>query len=771
MNLYPLIPKAAKVGLMPLDEAELQLLKNAEISKNGSFDVPLLNNAVLDFETSAAANIWVYNNTDDLRNDDLDGFYLSDDDCKKVMKEQAVVRYSIGAKLRAKAGGSIKEILGFEIGANRELDVSMYRLHDLSTKTSEAVYQDLLDFKSLLNDSAKAEFWDGFLPNEACSYALKGQVSGKIDVDVVQLLSTVLAPVFTLTKSGTQLPVSIDPSISVSFSFKREDNFECLVRKVEDKVFALKLGKAKSSSKELGINAGVSIESLDVEKEKIIQIIDKYYENYLGKPTGELDELIAQTDDYLSDETIATIIEKIDFVGDTYEELKAHYNEYKDKIADVKEKVIALLSAKVEIGLEYEYRKTMTTGVLLEATVQQDFLMANFGDVVKLKVASLLVHHRDADDAPFKVNNYFSEKGLEFSRRFALGLSIGNWTLSSYTQKELEVEEKEIGVNGKKAISISSLKEKGAFVFAEQSKIAISLDAETKHPAQELHYDDLDYTLTLIAGKEDGKIKGRIKERKNKKKGDVKDLNAFIQLAVVWGALADLSHTDSQKRLSELWNKIKHCDDVEYECKLHVPSEVFVCLANAMRSSMGYEILARSMAASVYENKNEDSARMASREDFYYQPILDFYNTRSTNNLFAHNKYRRSYKKWRNFETNRLSLNPVNRPSYFGGIPFDESLKSYQELLKAFNNFDEKISKSKALKIDVDHARKSEIAKLFGFIESVVNDKRGFNQKWFGYMILELIEMHYPDKADAISCTFTIQTTTGNKDEALVFGA
>ncbi|WP_036163794.1 hypothetical protein, partial [Marinilabilia salmonicolor] len=204
------------------------------------------------------------------------------------------------------------------------------------------------------------------------AYAFTGNLDFEISVNLVKILSVAFAPVFSLTP-GPKVPLSIDSSIQIGFDAVKNDSFRVQIGKQTDGKFKLLLQKDNLKDKTFSISAGLNISIREKDAEIITRIIDDYLEKYLGKPLNEIESILEQAEEIRANSFLVSLADKIAFNGTGVQQLREQFNIYKNKIYEARKKVQETITASLQAGIEYKYRKAKNQSILLEATLSKDF--------------------------------------------------------------------------------------------------------------------------------------------------------------------------------------------------------------------------------------------------------------------------------------------------------------------------------------------------------------------------------------------------------------
>ncbi len=758
MNLKDKLP-SLPFGDKPLKEAPLRLYNEVKFTDNIKKDVSVIDsNLTISIEPTATINTYVVNSIDDLDNDQLKGGCLDESKLSEILKKKVVVMHAINGRLSGKAGLPIKDILNFELGLNKSVSLKWFKPYDNNLTAGEVIIDDLKDYKSLLTHSGNADFWDLMNINEAYSYSYYGELDFNVNVNLAKNLGMAFNPVFALTNSGVKIPLELDPSLTIGFNIAKSDVFECLICKESDNEFSLKLLKKKVNVKGVSLSGALSVSLLKADQDKIKSIIDKYFEEYLGDTITKIDNQIEKYDSYVEDEFMLQLIEKIDFVGDNIDKLKKHYEGYKKKVIDAKEEVIELTSKSVELGLGYEYKKVVKKGVFLDAVITKGVLKEHLKQILTLDIRELLQIAR-TNTVDVKVNEYFNEKSITFERSFSIGLSIGNWALKSSKEEIYSIDEKYFDLEDKRTISIAYKFSKEKTRGKELMAYEVSMSSESREADIDISYDELDYALTLTASKYDNEVKGK------KGRRDMQDMNLLLTTCVAWGAV---DSEQIQSYSADIWDKVYKDKDVKYECKLSIPISAFESVLNALSKHISFDTIADAMSIAILPHrKHKESSIAENRLKFYSKIILNRFKGVSVDKTLEDDYYSDNFKKWawREMDSSR-----EENDEFIGGENIMKGLDVAKKLVSAVNVLDNYIQTDKPLESHQNRKNKTALILFFNALKEISKDKHGFNQRWFGQLIIAAVLEKNPELMNSLVRNMTINYKENGKEKVMIIG-
>ncbi len=754
MNLLNLLPSNMSFIDTPLKEAPYIVYDKIKFADTTEVSLPVINeNLFLQLEQKAGLTVCVINEEKDL-DEELKIAYPNLKEFNEILKDDALVKYSVSGKIQSDGNLQVSDILGFEIGANRSVELSQVTRHNKEINFSDALITDLPDFKHLLSQSRDANSLNSLRPHEVLTYSLTGDLNLDISVNILKLLSVAFAPVFSLT-NGPKVPLKLDASMGIRFNAVRKDSFSFLVTKRNDEKFRISIKKNHLKDKNISISGNLSISLLDTDAKVLTGIIDDYFETYLGKPTAEIERILEQAEEIRQDSFLIILAEKIAFGGQAIGEFRKHFDAYKVKIADARQEVLNIASENIKAGMEYEYRKVQSDGVLLEAVLSKEILTEELSKLVRLNTKNLIAKARNKEPG-LEIERYLTEKSLIFEERFSFGISLGNWALRSASQQIYQYDEKHTGLQSRRAVKLAFLDEKVVTNFGEEATVRASLDVETPNPQTRLQYNELEYALTLSSKKTDQRIHI----------WDKKDLYRFLQTALTWNIFKE---EELGNFFESIWNHLLKNKNVEYECKLHIPATIFPQTIKALSLNASMEAIADAMAGSILPNNADDrSLLISARKEFYSPLIADGFQGKEIMKTFEQPLYTEKYRKWRNFEIAQIRNQNHSGTNSFMGIANNRTFRHFQKIVSGINLMNDHIQNQHTLEEELDD---SVLKFFFDAFHSIVKDKSGYSQRWLGHFIVQSIAKENPETIDSVVNTLTIIYPEENdKKEALLIG-
>jgi hypothetical protein len=754
MNLLHYLPDHLPSRNNLLRDAPLTIYDKLKLDKTTTVKLPALGKEIIfELHQDAAFSLKVFNHAKDLKEASIPD-YFKKGEAEKFFKDQSLLSYRLWGRLQSEGDLQGGDIGGLNITAGQTAEISKTTSHPNDISLDIALIKDLKHFTALLTGSDQASLLNSLKVHEAMAYAFTGNLTFEISVNLLKLLSVAFAPVFSLTP-GPKTPLSINPSIQIGFNAIKNDSFRVQISKQADDRFKLFLQKEILNDKTFSVSAGLNISIREKDAESIAQIIDDYFETYLGKPFSEIENFLNQAKELKEDSFLVELAYKIAFNGTGIEQLREQFDIYKNKIYEARKKVLETITATVEAGVEYKYRKAANQSTLLEATLSGDFLIQQIDNILKLNITHLISEARK--NVPgIEVQNYLQEKNLTIEEHLTFGISLGNMALKSATKQIFVYDEKLSGLERERAIQIAFLDERKVTVFGEEATVRASLDAETPTPKSTLAYSEIDCSLTLTTWKSDRRIRP----------WDKKDLQQFLQTALVWNIFDE---DESEDFFTSIWENLLKNRDVEYECKLHIPHQIFRQTIQSLSKNASIEAISEAIAASILPNKSDQrSLFISARKEFYTPLILNSFEGQDILESLNQPLYTQKYPKWKQYEITQINNQNFSGSDSFMGISNNRTFKHFQKFISAINLLNHQIQNNEVVESNLE---KSVLKFFFESFHTIVKDPSGFAQRWMGYYLLTSIVKEFPKITTSVINTLTIQyPDQKNNKTALLIG-
>lgn len=754
MNLLQLLPDNLPFQNTALKEAPLIVYDKLKLDKSTNLKLPALGNHIFfQLDQEACFSLKVLNQAEDLKEAFLPD-YFEENEASTFFKEQSLLSYNLQGKLQSEGNLEAGDLGGLNIVAGQTAEISKISPHPNNISINEALVEDLKNFADLLTQKNQVALPDSLKPNEALNYALTGNLSFEISVNLLKVLSVAFAPVFSLTP-GPKVPLAIDSSLQIGFKAIKKDSFRLQIVKRTDHRFKLSLQKEKLKDNTFSISAGVGISLREKDTELVTQIIDEYFEGYLGKPLNEIEGILNKAEQIREDSFLVQLADKIAFNGTGVEQLKEQFKTYKNKISETREKVLQTITNTVQAGIDYKYRKVASQNILLEASLTGDFLIKHLSNILKLNIGELITDARNNTQG-IEVQNYLLEKNLTIEDQISYGISLGNMALKSASKQIYVYDEKMTGLENEREIQVSFLDERKITIFGEEAIVRASLDAETPTPGSNLTYNEIDCSFTLTTEKKDRKIRP----------WDKKDLQRFLQTALIWNVIDE---TELDTFFDTTWENLLRNRDVNYECKIHIPHSIFRQTIESLAKHASIEAISEAIAASILPNNSDKRSMLISaRKEFYTPLILNAFQEKEIQTTLDQPIFTQKYPHWRQYEITQIDNRDFSGTDSFMGIANNRTFKHFQKLISAINLLNHQFQNNKIIDAKLE---KSVLKFFFEAFHAIVKDPSGFAQRWMGYYLLTSIAKEYPEVTTSVVNTLTIHYPgQNNKKTALLIG-
>lgn len=742
----PTITNTIKELKTPLKEVEFSIINNQLFEKPFKHDLPVFDSQLfIDLNAESSFKINVFNSSDDF--DEQENTILSKDHFyKSLISKKAIIEYIIEGSLKGNAETSASKYFSLEASGQQGLAINWCKVHENEKTTVETIANEISNLKEIFSECTKEAFWNSFDIHEGVGFALDGEFKGALKIDIVEVLSSILAPVFALTSTGKTLPFDAGASSEIGFSFSKKDNFQCFIHKHKEDRFHISINKQKKTSKGIGLSASIGV-SLNTDAiEKVYQFIDTYIEKYLG---GTIESAKEKVNENLGSNDVIEILQKIDFQEiPTVENIIDFLDDYQEKIDSAKEKVLLLLKLKLELGLEYSYRKSVSESSMLDAFVTTEILSKHITSILKLDISPVL------EEDKIEINRFLSGKGLEINNTLSIGLKLGNWSVGRTVEHNEQFIDIKHGTDDIQREVIYGLEKS---IFADlaghrEANFKLVLDVETPTPKSNLNYNNLNYSLSLQNTFIDEKVRGNNKE--------IDGIERLLFIAVVWGIIEEEEY---QETLNAIINKIDGTEYYKIETLFHVPPSVMGDLFTVLGKNVSPEDFSQSLAVAVLPNdKVEKSKYMDNRKNFYAPLLLKKMELQSVQPLLNTSYYKKDNKTWTR-KDRFIKANTIEKTFF----------DYYHAIISSFKGLYVDFEKNTPIPNELEG---SQLDRAFDRVKQVFDKansgkKNGYEQRWFGHLLYSCVEKHLPEKADQIEKSFVIKyKKDGEEEQTIIVG-
>ncbi|KXX69859.1 hypothetical protein [Flammeovirga sp. SJP92] len=746
MNVLSHLPKLTNTLqslTTPLSDVDFEVVNNQIFDTPYKKNLPVFDdNLFIDLSANSSFKINVFNSSDDF--EDNENVILNENHpYKKLISNHAIIEYLIEGHLKGNANSSASKYFSLEAEGKQDITINWCRVHPNHKSTVETIANEVHSLKEIFTECKNSNFWNSFDEHEGVGFSLNGEFKGALSIDLVEVLSSILAPVFALTSCGQSNAFNVGASSEIGFSFSKKDAFNCFIKKTDDR-FHITLNKQKKSSKGIGLSASVGISLAPKAIEQIESIIDDYIIDYLGDSIEKVKEKIQNN---AEDIYVQAILQKIDIPALTpIEEIVDFLNDYEEKVQKAKEKVMLLLKMKLELGLEYSYRKSVMESSMLDAYVSSDILTKHISSLLKLDISDLI------QEKSIEVNRYMSGKGLEISKSLSVGVKLGNWSVGrkvSHNETFIDLKhgrdviEREVAYGLEKSISSDLSGNRNA-------SFNLVLDIETPTPKENLSYDDLDYSLTLQNTFEDERVQDK----------DQKGIQRYLFSSVIWGIIEEEEY---QLIIDVIWNEINASSYYKIETVFHVPPIVLKDLLLALGQKVTIEDFSKSLAVAVLPTKKVEKSNYSDNRKAFYGPLLsNMVQKQSIDSLLNSPYYKKENRTWRNKDR---FINRYNPDSFFD---------RYKATLLSFKILNTYFDQNVPLPEDLVNSPLDQVfdrmKEVFTKTSSGKRRNNGFEERWFGHLLYSTAEQHLPDKAELIERSMVIKYENGGIEHSIIIG-
>ncbi len=519
------------------------------------------------------------------------------------------LKYRLSGELHLRGAGELSSV-GLNLQAGKEVVFSDYRIHDRGGSVSQALEADLRRPRFALSLADVLRLGKG----EALAFASRGTLAASATLSWADVVTGGLGGLSrALGLPPGVLGLRLDLSASVSARLSVTDDFRVVFSRRRRASQGREFGVAvvKMDAREAAARVAVGAQ-LRMENPQAFQaLVGQLLEQRLGSTMTKVEKLLGRTQEADLDKTEKNLLKKLE------DELMASgLKAVRDAVEELREKAAAelkkLAESRLSAGFTYEYTRTETGTVLVEATLTEDALEEFHDELVDGDVSRLV---ELADHSPsVALERYRLEKRI--ADRRAWGFSLGS-TMSGQDVRETElvVQEAilpadEAGVRRSKRVGYrGSLEYQGKWPDLAKGKSTWRWrgDLSAQMPGFSANLNptlaDFDFGLALLF------------DWSFTKSGE-KALLPCLDAAALWGAIPDDRKTieDEIQRFKSLEGK-----PVELRLELVVDHSALVGLLPLSSSEMKYSMadLAAALAAAMPYRQDDMRSSPATRRKAY----------------------------------------------------------------------------------------------------------------------------------------------------------
>ena len=563
---------------------------------------------VLSVNVHGELSLQAFNSPDDA---DDDGILGAGDDPPPVdalppqlalTDDAAYLKYRASAGIKAAATGTTLGSLGFDIEAGIDLVLADYHRHARTDATRAAVLADIKNLRTSLRlDDVLA-----LDPGEALSQQVVGSLSAAVEVSWSDVFMGPIAPLARLAGPGVSVFVKVSAGASLKASVSLTDDFLLVLSRVDASRWRVGLRKARTREAALGLDLGVTVEFADPGQ--VESILGAALEGVIGDTVSKVDAILrkATLEDLSAPErrVVEFLIDRfgLDRVTSTLDTIRAKVAEVREKIRQAIEDVA---TAKVSLAFAYEYRRMRQDTTVAQCTVTRAGLTKHHPNLVRGRFGDLVVEAAGRTGGSV-LEHYLYQTTIRSEHSWGFTLSIGKWiTIGGRDRKTLlRVDRRNaIGRIQRSFVGTRAYREVGADLDNWGADLSASMAGYSRAP------------VPLVSEFETGVALNWFEADK---KLDADTISQWIDLAVLWGALAD---GDSERLRDALTDGLrKKCSVV---AQITCPHEAFSIMRTRIAAAPFKEIGASLGAAMPWSDEPGRQSVMLRRR--LYAPLWEAY--------------------------------------------------------------------------------------------------------------------------------------------------
>lgn len=566
------------------------------------------------FTLNGAAGIFAFNSVDDADPLGVIGPAAAQSDEKlgpqiEIRPGSAWLKYQAQAGAKA-AGGMSSTDFGFSFGAEGEVLVATYRIHEATDTVLSAIQEDLTSPRIVFSKKHIKALDKG----EAVTLKARGKLTAGVELKWADVFSSSMSALGALLDAREVFAIKIDAGVTASFDVSLEDEFLVVFSRPSAGKIRVAIKKSDKKSLSAGIAAKIGAEFAN--KQAVQQVLGSVMAGLLGEPLKEVEVIVAKKAASLTGrekEIVARLLDRlgIEDPADGLAALRGRLAELQARAAQI---VAQAANSRVELGFSYDYSRIVAESVLLQATLDEVALDAHHRKLIRGRLQGVL----DAGLTPgsgVKLEKYLHEKTKKIRRSWGFSLSGGKWLkISGRDFKEL-TEVTRTTVDGRRQISFLGSRGYSGTVGEDKAEWNVDFNASMRDfsSTQKPLAPEFDYSLFLEMSLTEKRVKAS-------------ELDKLLDLAIVWDAIAVGAAPAEAERLKSLI--VGKGATFRYQLKLDDTAFRGILPALAGKPTRGF---AEGLAAAMpwQPNFRPSSISPGLRKQLYGGLWLDYFEDRS----------------------------------------------------------------------------------------------------------------------------------------------
>jgi hypothetical protein len=496
----------------------------------------------------------------------------------------------------AAVSGKVKAGDAFVVEGDRSVIFASYHVHDRNVLLRTAVIKDLVNLQELRLAANIADVMK-LQPKEALAFRVHGTLGATISLNWADVFAGQLGFLSEFVPDRTAVGIEIKANAGFTGSVRITDDFTVSFARTETNDFRIAVKKARLSR--LSAGAGANIEARLTNPTDVEQVLDNVVQGLSGFSEKTITALLAKARLTKNELTILNAVQTRFGIPDLAQ-LSAKWDSLKKEIA---KKIQTAAESKLQAGFTYEYSRTKTESVFLQAIVAAGPLQSFHQDLMLCRLGAITEHVRSGKPG-VRLEDYLKETTIQRSQSWGFTLGIGKWKIWSKDQKQLSSTTQE-NIAGRRQVAYEGFR-----AYNDDEK-GWSADVKAEMPAFSASPAPLasEFTLGLHLHYEWKESKYR-EDR----------LREFLDYAMVWKVLSATDEEDIVQKLKPMAKSEK----VELHLDLTFSDDAIRAVVQSLPPNME-EYFARALARSMPWWKVTKSRQIISERESVYAPLWKYY--------------------------------------------------------------------------------------------------------------------------------------------------
>ena len=461
-------------------------------------------------------------------------------------------------KLRAEAGvkavgqASVAKILGLEGGADLTVVFADYRRHDPDQPTREAFLADIAKPRFITNRDHVESLETG----EALAFRRSGTIRAAVTVTWSDVFTGQIGTLARLLGTTVPIMLSFKAGASVTAEVTVEDDFVIALSRVSAKSWRAGIRKARSSRIAPSVDAGISVGFAD--ERGVEKLLGGLVDSVIGGRLAEVKALLQKASlEALSPAERRIALALMERLG--LQSAVATLESLAERVAEIENTAAGLIKdvarARIALSFAYEYARIEEHVNLLQVTLDKAGVAEFHADIVR--GTTLPLTEGLAKKQPGLVlESYLNQRTITSEHSWGFTLSFGKWaSIGGKDFKQLRRVER-LDIEGRTQQSyLGARGYKGSWA-GDSFEWHVDLRADMKSYAREPLVSDFSFGM-------------HVGWLANQKKLSPIELEQWLDMAAIWGAVSEVSLPDVRARMSRALGR-----DAQVTMQIVVPNAV-----------------------------------------------------------------------------------------------------------------------------------------------------------------------------------------------------